>query len=788
MHVPHRAERVSVVAGPSRALANLSALALALALMTSASPASAQEADAASAAPGTPATAYPGPTPWTFPVDPERAPRPEVRAVRTAVPPTLDGVLDEEIWATAQPVGHFVQGVPNNGMPASQPTVVRLLHDDDHLYVGVVAYDSEMDRLMIAGLEHDFNPGSGDLFAVSLDTFLDRRNSFLFFVNPGGAVRDEQTFNDSRNVSVAWEGPVRARVAHTDSAWVVEMAIPFSTVRFDPGRPVQEWGINFLRRVRRLNESSYWSPLSRREVIHRMSRAGTLRGMEGVRAGRNLTVKPYVLGADSRGSQVPAAVAGDRYDAGVDLKYGITSGITADLTWRTDFAQAELDQEQVNLTRFSLFFPERREFFIENSGVFQFGDQTERNYRMGASLRDFTLFHSRRIGLTGGGRPIPIVGGGRVSGRAGAFELGLLNMQTEALDDLPAENFSVARVKRNVMGNSDIGFLLVNRQATGSGSGGAYNRSWGVDANIRLLGNLVVTSYLAGSDAGADPTAPGEEPTPDGNASSGTAWRVGAAWRDSFWNTSAFVRRIGEGFDPGVGFVRRGDVTHRYATLGVHLNPAGSPLEEIAPYAEVDHFTDLSGVLETQRVSGGVDLTLRSGASVSLTANDRFERLGDPFTIAAGVVLAPGDYRFRDAVASYSSSSARRFIGNLQVGYGDFWSGTRTALSGGATWRPRHDLFVEAAVERNEVDLPEGSFQADVARGGVRWALSTRLSGSAFLQYNRQTDQWISNVRWNFRHAPMSDVFLVFTQRQTPGGDGPLERSVALKVTRLFGF
>lgn len=765
-------------------------LALLLASAGGVSGLAAQDADAAAPPPTAPASAYPGPTPWTFPLDPERAPRPEVRAVRVTQPIVIDGVLDEEVWATAMPVGHFVQGVPDNGMPATHPTVVRLLYDDDHLYVGVVNYDSEMDRLMIAGLEHDFNPGSGDLFAVSLDTFLDRRNSFLFFVNPGGAVRDEQTFNDSRNVSVAWEGPVRARVSHTDSAWVVEMAIPFSTVRFDPGRPVQEWGINFLRRVRRLNESSYWSPLSRREVIHRMSRAGTLTGMEGIQAGRNLTVKPYVLGADSRGSQVPAAVAGDRYDAGVDLKYGVTSGITADLTWRTDFAQAELDQEQVNLTRFSLFFPERREFFIENSGVFQFGDQTERNYRMGASLRDFTLFHSRRIGLTASGRPIPIVGGGRVSGRAGAFELGVLNMQTEALDDLPAENFSVARVKRNVMGNSDIGFLLVNRQATGEGSGGAYNRSWGVDANIRLLGNLVVTSYLAGSDAGAD-GVPGGGGDPGGDASpdaSGTAWRLGAAWRDRFWNTSTFVRRIGEGFDPGVGFVRRSNVTHAYGTVGIHHYPAAPWLEEVAPYVEVDHVSDLDGVLETRRVSGGVDLNLRSGTGFSITANDRFERISSPFTISSGVVLAPGDYRFRDGVLSYSSSSAHSLTGNARVGFGEFWSGTRTFFSAGASWRPRYDLFMDLSLERNQVDLPEGEFEADVARGGVRYAFSTRLSGSAFLQYNRQTDQWITNVRWNFRHAPMSDVYLIFTQRQSQGGEGPLERSVALKVTRLFGF
>ncbi len=721
------------------------------------------------------AGAYPGPSPWTFPVDPELAPRPEVQAVRTHEPIVIDGHMDEAAWDAAIPVGHFVQGVPDLGMPATQPTVVRILYDDTHLYLGVVNYDSEMDRLMIAGLEHDFSPGAGDLFAVSIDPFLDRRNSFLFFVNPGGALRDEQTFNDSRNVSVAWEGPIRAEVVQTDSAWVVEMAIPFSTLRFDANRPVQDWGINFLRRVRRSNESSYWSPLSRREVIHRMSRAGTMTGLEGIQSGRNLTVKPFALAADSRGQAVAESQAGSRADAGVDLKYGITPGLTMDLTYRTDFAQAELDQEQVNLTRFSLFFPERREFFIENSGVFQFGDQNERNYRMGASLRDFTLFHSRRIGLTQGGEPIPIVGGGRVTGRAGDFELGVLNMQTEAFGERPGENFSVARGKRNILGNSDIGVLVVNRQGTGELGQGSYNRSWGADANLRLLGNLVLTSYLAGTD--------GSEA-----GSSGLAWRAGAAWRDRFWNTSAFVRRVDEDFDPGVGFVRRRDALHRYATVGIHHQPEGSWLQELAPYVEVDHISNLGGALETRIISGGLDLSVRSGESFSVTVNDRFELLANPFAIASGVVLQPGDYTFRDAAVSVQSSSSRSLTGRVQVGHGEFWSGTRTSLSTRASWRPRYDLFTEVSVERNRVELPEGDFSADVARGAIRYAWSTRLSGSAFLQYNRQTEQWVSNARLNFRHAPMSDVFLIFTDRRRAGMDGPQERSVALKVTRLVAF
>jgi hypothetical protein len=299
----------------------------------------------------------------------------------------------------------------------------------------------------------------------------------------------------------------------------------------------------------------------------------------------------------------------------------------------------------------------------------------------------------------------------------------------------------VARLKRNVLGNSDVGVLFVNRQGTGDAGDGLFNRSWGADATIRLLGNLILTGYLAGSDGSAE-------------GSDGTAYKAGAAWRDAFWNTSAFVRRVDDGFDPGVGFVRRGSVVHRYATVGVHHQPGVAWMEEIAPYVEADYITDLDGLLETRTVTGGVTFTLRNGASLTLTANDRFERLADPFRIATGVVLDPGDYRFRDGSLRFQSTNSRALTGSVQVGMGDFWSGTRTALSAGATWRPRYDLFFEASLERNQVDLPEGSFEADVARGGVRYAYSTRLSGSAFVQYNRQTDQWISNVRWNLATPP----------------------------------
>jgi hypothetical protein len=346
-----------------------------------------------------------------YPIDVEAAPRPFAHATEVTGDMDTDGKLDEPQWLQAQVISDFVQSQPHAGFPPTERTVVRVVYDEDKLYIGAVCYDAEPDKLVITSLEHDF-PGGGstrdmDIFSVTLDTFLDRRNSFIFLVNPGGAYRDGQTFNDSRQIDFVWRAIAEVVTAVHDSGYTVEMAIPWTTLRFNPKDGTQDWGMNLLRRVRRKNEDSYWAPVDRRDPVHRMSKAGTLEGLTGLRPGRNLQFKPFAVADNRRGANFDSAgQTGADIDAGFDMKWGVTSGLTFDGTFRTDFSQVEVDAERVNLTRFPLFFPERREFFVENSGSFILGDVTERNYRGGSSLRDFTLFHSRRIGLISG-EPIP---------------------------------------------------------------------------------------------------------------------------------------------------------------------------------------------------------------------------------------------------------------------------------------------------------------------------------------------------------------------------------------------
>ncbi len=699
--------------------------------------------------------------------DPELLPRPSMRPTRTARAPVIDGRLDEAEWLGPELISGFRQQLPRTGYPATFPTVVRVLYDDEHLYVGAENLDPEPQRAITTGLERDFTSGDSDIFGMVFDTFLDRRNAFLFLVNPHGAVRDEQVFNDSRTVVDAWEGIIQVRTRLTDTSWIAEIAIPLRSLRFDGSKPVQDWGANFIRRVRRVNETSYWSPLERQYRLHRMSKAGTLEQLEGLRSGRNLQVKPYVVGGGSRGAQVPASAQGASHDAGLDLKYGVSPAMTLDLTYNTDFSQVEVDQEQVNLTRFSLSFPERREFFIENAGSFTFGDVQERNYRMGASLRDLTLFNSRRIGLTDDGRPIPIVGGGRLSGRAGPWELGLLDMQTQA------ENFGVLRARRNLWGNSDVGALVQRRGAT-DGSGDE-NISYGVDANLRPIGNLVINAYAAASAA-------------EGAASDGIAARLSVGYRNAFWNTSAMLKQVSDAFDPGMGFVRRSGMQQGFATVGVHTRPTWRGIQEVAPYVSFDHIADEHGELDTRTVEAGVEVQFRPDGKITLEMQDQFDRLDASFSPVSGRAIPTGAYSWREASVTWESSRAKPVFWNANATTGGFYDGSRNSYGATVTWRARYDFLIEANYTRNDVHLASGPFLADVGRLRVRYSWSTSLSGSAFLQYNAQSNTMVTNARLNFRYAPLSDIFLVYTDRRNQETGELAERTLALKVTRMLAF
>jgi hypothetical protein len=710
-----------------------------------------------------------------WPIDPDTAPRPRAHASPASTPIVVDGRLDEEAWQEAEPLKGFVQSIPDAGYPATEVTEVRILYDDENLYIGATCYDSKPEALVVKTLERElpgFSSHEMDMFNVYPDTFFSRKNSFTWLINPQGAYRDGQTFDDSRNLDYGWDGVAYVKTEVGDYGWAVEMAIPWRTLRFDPTREGQVWGVNFMRRVRRRNEESFWAPLDRRDRGHRMSKAGTLDGLPTVKPGRNMMFTPFALAKRGSGDAVPEVDLGSSFDAGLDFKYGITPRMTLDLTYRTDFSEVEVDQERVNLTRFPLFFPEKRDFFLENSGTFQFGDVRERSYRTGSSLRNFTLFHSRRIGLMGG-RPVPIIGGGRLTGHAGDFEIGVLDVQTRAFEAVPPENFAVFRIRRTLKGNSDVGFMFGNRQATDDG--GLYNRSIGIDANIKLLGGMIINSYFALT----------QEPGKEGN---NRAARVAVGWRDRLWDTTAFYRQIGDDFNPGIGFVRRRDIRHAYATFGAHPRPQIPFVLELNPYVEGHYITDLKDVLQTRTGTMGLQVSFLDGGSLNLTYRDRFERLDEPFVVVPEAVVPAGSYSFGEASIRYNSNRGRPVSGTINVSKGGYFDGSRSSIEGNIRLEANYHLALELSASRNNFTVQGRPFTADVYGAQIKYSYSTNLFFGAYVQYNASTDQLVTNLRMNFVHAPLSDLFVVYNERRDMTGGFLQERYLTVKLTRLFEF
>ncbi|MBI4541126.1 MAG: carbohydrate binding family 9 domain-containing protein [Gemmatimonadetes bacterium] len=711
-----------------------------------------------------------------FPINPEAAPRPEGQAAPASGPIVIDGRLDEPSWAGAQPMTGFWQQEPETGYPATQQTVVRILYDEGFLYLSALCYDPDPAHLLSKTLERDYaglSVHNMDFFSFYLDTFLDRKNSFAFYVNPQGGIRDGQTFDDGRVQDWGWDGNVEVRTEVHDSGWTAEFAIPWTALRFDPTRDPQVWGLQFQRSIRRRNEETLWAPVDRQHKGTTLSLAGTLRGLPAARPGRNLNVKPFGVVKSTSGATIGEAERGGEVDGGLDLKYGITPRLTLDLTYRTDFSQVEVDREQVNLTRFPLFFPEKRDFFVENSGLFEFGDGVETNYRSGSSLRDFTLFHSRRIGLSGG-RPVPIVAGGRMSGHLGEFDVGVLDMQTDGFEGGAPENVAVVRLRRSVSRGARVGLLFTSRQATDERAGESYNRVLGADSRVTLLRHLIVNSYFALT----------ESPGADG---SNTAARVWAGWRDALWNVSFHVKQVGDAFDPGVGFVRRTGVRDAYATVGLHPRPGIRHVLEVNPYAEVSYLTDLDDLLMTRTGTAGLGVLFRDGGELRLQYNDRFERLDQPFRVNDDATIPVGGYGFRESSVEYQSSKNRSVSGILGWSGGGYFSGTRSSLEGGLLWQPDHHFSVELSASHNDLTVAASSFTADVYATRLKYAYSTRLYFLGFVQYNGDADQMITNLRLNYIHSPLSDFFLVFTERRDAGG-GVLERGLTAKLTKYVAF
>ena len=496
---------------------------------------------------------------------------------------TLDGALDEEVWRTAQPAGDFVQAEPHEGQAATELTDVRIAYDHDALYIGVVCHDTTPSGLIINDIRKDFAVGEQDSFEVILDTFGDRRNGFVFAVNPAGAKSDTQIANEGRDVNTSWDAVWTVATKRDAAGWTAEIRIPFKTLRFERGAD-RIWGVNFSRHIRRKNEVDYWSPVPRVYNLYRASLAGTLAGLPDASQGRNLRLKPWIAANTTRG------LGGETFDdgqhIGLDAKYGVTPSLTLDVTVTPDFAQAEVDEQQVNLTQFSLFFPEKREFFLENSGMFYFGDIPREsrlgNARFAPPEEEMLLFFSRRIGLTDDGQEIPIAAGGRLTGRVGGIGVGAMTIQTRSTDGRDGDNYTVLRGRRDILRNSDVGAIFLSRQSAGASSD--RNQVAGVDANFRFVKALSVNGFLAKS---ATPGVTGGQMSGKGSV----------VWNDNFLHTQYSLLSVGDNFRDDIGFIKRRGIRKHFVDFGIRFRPEWwrkIGIRELHPHTRYNIYTDQS--------------------------------------------------------------------------------------------------------------------------------------------------------------------------------------------------
>ena len=699
-----------------------------------------------------------------------------VRAVRVTTPIRIDGALDEPLYNTVTPISDFVQQEPQEGEPATEKTELWVAFDDDNVYVSFRCWESEPDRTVANEMRRDGpNMWQGnDIVAVSFDTFHDRRNSFNFVMNALGARQEGQVTNE-RQWNGDWNTVWDLKSSRFDGGWIVEAAIPFKSLRYLPGR-AQVWGFNAFRTNRWKNEISYVTrvPAARgQSAVYQGSVAATLVGVEAPSGSRAVELKPYAISdlKTDRASAVSNDLGGD---VGLDVKYGVTQNLTADFTYNTDFAQVEADEQQVNLTRFSVFFPEKRDFFLENQGTFAFGGVAAGG--MSAASSDVPiLFYSRRIGLNDG-RQVPIIAGARMTGRVGRYTVGLVDMQTGNDAGVRSTNFSVLRLKRDLFRRSSVGLLMTGRSV--GQSGGGANGVYGIDGTFGFYENLNVNTYWARSRTGG---RPGKDVSARGQLD----------YAGDRYGVQLEHLVIGDDFNPDVGFVRRRDMRRSSALLRFSPRPRRiASVRKFFYQASLDYITNGSGHLETRESTGEFAIEFQNSDRLSVNATDNYEFLPRPFLIAPGITLPVGGYRFTYVHVQMNLGQRRKVSGNVALDSGTFYNGHKTTVSlSRGRMNAGSRLSLEPAYLLNVVDLAQGSFTSQLVGSRVTYAMTPLMFMSALLQYNSSSHAVGANVRLRWEYHPGSEFFVVYNEdRDTLARRFPVlaGRSLIVKINRLF--
>ena len=719
-----------------------------------------------------------------------------LRAARVEQEPAVDGdVLGDPVWAGAQPVSGFRQTFPDEGRPATERTEVRVLFTSDTVYFGVVCYDSDPAAIIMSDSRRDSSMTDADSFQMVLDTFQDQQNGFVFGTTPAGQEYDGQVINEggtrgssrrsgsggfsrgsAGGFNLNWDGAWQVRTRIGDFGWSAEFAIPFRTIRY-PSREFQSWGVNFQRNIRRRSETSYWSPLPRQYNLYRVSMAGQLAGL-ATPAGLNdnLQVTPYAIGemGTRHAADGGAGIRHSDSTVGADVKYSVNSGLTLDATFNTDFAQVEVDDQQINLDRFNLFFPEKRPFFLENAGVFTVNNSSA----SGRNLGQTELFFSRRIGISDTGQQIPIQAGGRLSGKVSDdLTVGVINMQTQGVEGVAnANNFTVTRLRRDLPNRSSIGGIFVNRQGTGRlSSADDYNRTYAVDGRWGIGQNGMVSGFYGGTQ------------TP-GRLGRDHALNLSGLYNSEMWRISSGYQENGEDFNPEVGFVTRTGFRKYDVAVQNTSRPEGFlKFQELRPHMTYSHFWNFDGVTETTYLHTHFQGEFEDSSSAGIAYDVRSENVFDTFSVS-GLEIPPGRYDWGEVSSSFYYDRSAPVSAGLRAEAGGFFGGSIVTLRPTVRARIGEIFNLQLSYSRNDIDLPSGSTITNLTSVRAGYNFSPRVFLQTLVQHNDSAQLWSMNFRFGWLQDANTGLFLVYNDTEglldhVPAGAG---RSVIVKYSHLF--
>ena len=726
---------------------------------------------------------------------------PSTQASEITAPPVIDGLLHDDVWSGVEPLTGFTQREPSEGRPVSQRTEVRIVYDDAALYIGAWLFDEDPAGIVVGQTLRDASLNDSDAFVVVLDTYLDRQNGFVFGTTPAGIEYDGQVIGEgvgggpgggrqqrgsAGGFNLNWDGSWEVATTRDDRGWYAEMRIPFSTLRYGAGG-AQDWGLNFERKIRRNSEQSMWAPLPRQFGVYRISLGGTL-ALEAP-SRRTVTVSPYVLADGLKDYRFVSPEVDYGRQVGGDVKLGINQSLTLDLTVNTDFAQAEVDDQQVNLTRFSLFFPEKRAFFLENAGTFAVG-----------AARSAELFFSRRIGLSGG-QEVPIQGGARLTGKVGDFQIGLLNIQTGEAYDIDdetglrrqiaaANNTGVLRAAREFGNRTQLGAIFVSRLNTTDTDD--HNLTYGIDGRLGIGDALTLDGWASIT---ATPVPTGSEPPGSGFNDGEYGFAGGLRYVTRDWQISSGYRQVGDAFNPEVGFVNRRAYRHMNFRFLRHLRLENvSWFREFRPHISGNMFWTLGGFNESYLVHFDSHFAFENGAFFQLPGfNLTGEGLEGAFAIRDDIIIPAGTYNNVDWEFRANTNRGAPLSLSGGWGLGGFYSGTRFGPNAALSYRYSDKLTASVRANYFDVRLDQGSFTTAVVRFNASYSFTPRLYVQTNVQYNDDTKDLGTNVRVGWLDTAGTGLFLVWNDTNHTGSlertgimAGPKQRQLVVKYSRLL--